>query len=190
MTIICAHVDQIRQVTWLGSDTQAHNGEIRETCGGKWTCYAGWAVGSSGDLRAINLARRHIHEIVASQDPYDIAAALRGVLEDDGYERTDKGGAVGFGQYFMIATAGRLWSVGIDFSLLEIEDFYADGCGRELGFGAWHALHTQRLSGGEQIVRAALAAACAYHVNCGGRPWVDVLREDNVAVASAVLAAA
>lgn len=189
MTIICAHVDPIRQVTWLGSDTLTFNGDIREHCGSKWTCHAGWAVASSGTLRTGNVVRRHIAEIVASADPYEIASALRSVLADDGYERHEKGGQIDFGDNFMLATAGRLWSVGTDFSVLEVNDFYADGCGRELGLGAWHALHTQRLSG-EQVVRAALAAAGAYHVHCGGPPWVHVLRIDAGPKASAVLASA
>ncbi len=180
MSVILALCDPARGATWIGSDTMAMSGSLRLDCGAKWILQDGWAAGIAGYLRSANLLEADKARLLAGlAGPGDFVDRARALFRADGYrEETDEHGPPNLGQAMLLATAGRAWMIGGDFSVADVPPglLWAEGSGRELAIGAGHAL--ARLPAPprpEEIARRALEAALALDTTCGGALWLAEL---------------
>jgi ATP-dependent protease HslVU (ClpYQ) peptidase subunit len=180
MSVILAYSATPEGSTWIASDTMATSGTLRLDCGPKWILHGPWAAGIAGFLRSANLIDENRARLLDGLDgPYDFVERVQALFRSDGYrEERDERGPANLGQVLLLATAGRSWIVGGDFSVAEVPagQLWAEGSGRELAIGAGHALVRQRpLPDGEEIVRRAIDAALAFDTSCGGEAWVAEL---------------
>lgn len=193
MTIIAAIRDPLSDTTWIGSDTRGCRGSIYSDVGFKWVRYGEWAVGNSGNLRAQNVMMAHAEELfVGLSGAYLFTTRARRLLKEDGFDRDKYSFSEDLNQSMILAHPKGLWSIGSDFSIVEVPAgvLWAEGSGREFALGAFHALQATRLGFddmtqfmpeslrteiGENLVRKSIEAAIAYDTGCGGRVIVEAL---------------
>ena len=177
MTVICALHDPDAKCTWIGSDTQSCNGDMRLDVGPKWTRWGAWAVGHAGEHRASNVIAHNAKRLFDDIDgPFTFAERLRSVLEADGFRQDEEPGSKAFGQSFVLANPSSAWEISPDFAIVEARNrLAATGSGREVAKGAGHALRNSVRC--DIIVRAAVEAAIALDVNCGGTVYQERLSD-------------
>lgn len=172
MTILCAITDG--KETWIGSDTQATEGDqLIYSVGSKWTQVGQWWIGVAGDWRTTCILREadwpKIDTIVR------LAREVRSVIEEDGFQKKEGYGPTHYGSHFLVVRAGEVWRLASDFSYIKIvrNELTAQGGGEQFAFGAAYALRHQAAP----LIRlvTALRAACHYDNGCGGDLWTHHL---------------
>ena len=76
---------------------------------------------------------------------------------------------------FLITSPRGIFSVACDMSVTAFEQYYAIGSGEPYALGALHALYDARKDA-EKIAIAAVEAACAMDIYCGGKVNTRALR--------------
>jgi ATP-dependent protease HslVU (ClpYQ) peptidase subunit len=175
VTTICAVRDGKR--TWIGSDTLGSREGLRAVCGHKWVRFGAWAIGHSGDLRALNIMRHHAKRLLDDLDePFEFTARLMDVLRDCDYDLSAHKGqhTPCTGQSLILANPGNVWRLCDTLSFSPNEHYWADGSGQEYALGAMFAM--REIKDAERVLRAGLAAAMEYDAGTGGEIWTDVLQ--------------
>jgi ATP-dependent protease HslVU (ClpYQ) peptidase subunit len=177
MSVIAALCSTRTGTAWIGSDTMACSGTLRQDSGPKWVIRRPWAVGVAGHLRTINVISESADELLGNlSSPHDFAQRVRDLLRADGYRevKDDEVGPLQFGQMLMLARPDKSWTIGADFSVLELpaDRLWAEGSGRDLVLGAAFGLQCTGMKHSDsEIVERALEAAILWDVSCGGIPW-------------------
>lgn len=175
MTVICAI--NTKSGTWIGSDSRASGRNANDGVR-KWFMAHGWAVGTAGHLRTINVIEANADPLFKGlKDAYEFAVRVRKLLQEDGYRapKDDESGPVEFGQYLVLANAKGVWQIGCDFSIIthRRNTFVTEGSGWESAAGAYFALGpTVKPEAG---MRTAIQAAIRFDSGCGGRIFIRKL---------------
>lgn len=173
MTIICAVHRGDR--TWIGSDTLVRRSNIKINNGPKWVRWGKWAVGTAGDLRAVNIFEQKTKRLFDDlQDPFDFSERVRSMLPEYGFDLKpgDMEATPNSAQDMILASSEAIWNVCCDFSIVNVGEYWADGSGMAFALGAMHSV---RQADPETMIRAGLSAAMAFETGCGGDEWVEVL---------------
>jgi ATP-dependent protease HslVU (ClpYQ) peptidase subunit len=180
MSVIVALCSSRSGSTWIASDTMVVSASLTLNIGPKWIIRGPWAVGVAGHLRTINVFQHNADELLGElPDAYEFARRARDLLKSDGYgEGTDTNGPAHYGQMLMLAHPDKVWTIGADFSVMQLpaDTLWAEGSGRDLAIGAAHALRS--VQGGlsdRDVVRQATETAIAFDSICGGTPWLAEL---------------
>jgi ATP-dependent protease HslVU (ClpYQ) peptidase subunit len=112
----------------------------------------------------------------SSDDPFDLALAVRSRLDELKWEAEKDKGAATYGMLLLLARPGCLWRCGTDFALVDIEPgmLAEGGSGGEHARGAAQALLETRR--GEWTIPAilgkAIEIASRFDTDTGGEPEV------------------
>ena len=184
MTIICA-LRVPGEGVWVGSDTEISEGDLRFPSGPKWDFHNNWAVGAAGPLRLANLIQANLPDLFGGSIPslasaWQFAQRLRSVLRDDDWTPRGKsdGRPPGYKLAVLLTDGVGIWTVGEDLDVLPVlDDFVAEGCGREFAYGACYS-YKKFVSGLSFdlnplcLVETAVEAAIRYNASCGGEPFI------------------
>lgn len=164
--------------TYIGSDSRLTSGTsiVAENCP-KWLKLSGWYLGFSGMYRSSVLLRNQLKP-KNSDNPDDIAANIKSILDQDGYFGTaDIGPKIGPDNFILVSTqTGNIFEIGTDFSSHEIAKYTAIGSGAEFAMGALFAQKKVSEDGSflstSSAIRIALLAAYEFDCNCGGKLYI------------------
>lgn len=97
-----------------------------------------------------------------------LVPAMRAASSAAGFTEKEKDREA-HGGCMLVVTGGRIFSVGSDWSVFEPRgNYWAIGSGEAIATGTLHALSSfVPLMEADQLVRAALEAACAHSASCG-----------------------
>jgi hypothetical protein len=159
----------------IGSDTLCGSGDTRLYVDTKWAVGPKWAVGLSGHWRYNMLARRVIDNVWGdSWTAEKVADYLRSTIREDGALQYDEKGAPNSHDLSGIITDGsRIWHMACDYSVVDLKEYGAAGCGREFATGAMWAV---RGTTAQEIVATGLRAAIINCRGCGGDAWMMIFR--------------
>lgn len=180
MSVIVALCSSRSESTWIASDTMVVSASLTLSIGPKWIVREPWAVGVAGHLRTINIFQHHADALLGDLPAaYEFARRARELMKSDGYgEGEDSSGPAHYGQMLMLARPDAVWTIGADFSVMQLptDTLWAEGSGRDLAIGAAHALRSvQSALSDRDVVRHATEAAIAYDSICGGPMWMAEL---------------
>lgn len=172
MTIIAAVKDSGR--VFIGSDTLAQAGDTRQyIADGKWAVGPHWAIGLSGNLRSILVAREAVPNLHRDMTVMQVARSLRDAMRDDGYIAHDeKGDPLGHNISGLITNGVDLWDMDCSYTPLLVPKFSTRGVGMEFARGAMWAL--DGTAAGQALLCAGLECAIRNCRGCGGEMWVGV----------------
>lgn len=177
MSIVCAGYEP-GEGMWIGADTQGtQNDFIGQFFVDKWIVSDYWALAITGQVRALDLVKQHANKILKSDTtPYNIANTLYREFTKLGFKDVSPDNACpSFGQWIILVNPGRIFSIGPDFSVSEVDEgFYAEGCGCEYAWGVHYALRDKPA---KIQVKTAIEAACKYNIYCGGDIRMQLLSE-------------
>lgn len=167
--------------TWIGSDRRTCLGGQVADFTPKWTVApcGRKAIAYAGPGRGIHLVQEFQARLFGARDPYDVAARLRQLIQEDGWTpSTEAGDPSHYGGSAIYAQDDGVWYIACDFVVIPIPPgrLWADGSGRDYAQGAAHALTILGTTDGGALVRTAIEAACANDRYCGGAPFLDLLR--------------
>lgn len=176
MTILCAL--RLDGRVLIGSDRQSGGG-MTFLSEPKWVVHGAWALGIAGQHRAQELVEQNPDVLAGT--PYEIGIAIRRLFLADGAEplRDDNGcGWQHFGQHMLVVSAAGIWSMDTVFcSARVMEEFFAEGSGREFAWGAFYAARKAGERDPAKLMRTCLDAAIEYDDACGGEPWIREMTE-------------
>lgn len=166
------------EVAVLGADRRSTFGGTPLTDGAQKLVTAGeWTIGTAGSARYKQVLARNIAALATAPTIDDLATVLRDALIADGWKpKADPdGGPDCYGHSAAVTRAGRLWLVGSDFGIAEIEagEFVGFGSGCDYALGAGEALKRTGLAPAD-VIRGAIAIACKFEPSCGGEPLLAV----------------
>lgn len=177
MTIICAA--RVNDRTWIGSDTQYNDRNLRGDCGPKWVIHRGWAVGSAGSLRTGDVILQNAERLFSDlEDPADFAERVRSLLGEYGFDLkpAEDDAPPNCGADMLLAGPSGIWGISGDFSIVSFDVFAAEGSGRSFAYGAYHA--ARRLNEeapAKQLVSLGVSAAVEFDLYSGGDIWAAQL---------------
>jgi len=179
MTCLAAAVDQKSGETYIGADSLWSFGSYLVQPKGKKIIGSpgkGFLIGYCGSVRGGQILTRAMYEMKPVLPPWnidmaiDLAEYIKRIMEKHGVkDQADKDGKVPHSPTaLLIATPGRLFNVGYDYSVSEDTKWMANGSGRDFALGSFHAMDyvigcTTRLK-----VERAIQAACDYDPHVGG----------------------
>ncbi|MFQ5959177.1 MAG: hypothetical protein ACE5LF_07405 [Alphaproteobacteria bacterium] len=175
MTIICAYPDRKARVSWIGCNLGVTYGSTAHESDPFWHRLGPWWIAQSSEPRAETVMAGMRTELAACKTILELTTSLRQAIRDDGFKAKDEYGAPVLGATFLIAQPGRLWEIDSAFHLTEERGFWAIGSGREVAFGAAHALHPAQP---KNVVSKALDAAIHHDVWSPGKPWKRELKAE------------
>jgi hypothetical protein len=168
--------------TVIGSDRRVSTGYNHfDFLPTKWIVEHDWAVGCSGHLRTINLVEYHSDELLRNlTGPMDFTIRMMDMLtESKQYIGVaEKGDNVkDYGQCLLLANAKGVWEIGPDFSVCPAptNHMIATGSGYQYALGCGYA--TRQVKDPVERVSQAILAATNNDPNCGGEPWVAIMKE-------------
>lgn len=175
MTIIAAlHAEG---QTWIGADSLCTFGNERSQAPAeKWVVR--WdgrvAVGFSGHSRAGMVARRSLFGATKSDDAWEVAQALRSILDADGWKPVDGDGAKRHDVNLVFASLTEVALVDMAFAVHQMPDGVPvmGGSGSGYAEGAAYAMRGQPA---RDVVCVALEAACRFDTSCGGDLFIQKL---------------
>lgn len=168
---------------YLGADGQATDGWQRiEMVAPKVFRCPPLVIGCVGTMRLIQILSTFL--VLPKSDGHDpldflvrhFVPAVQGILREHDCLQVKDGSAEIAGECECLIAAGNgLFRLSTDFQVIEREGGYdAIGSGAEYALGALEALRSHDLPG-SSVVEAAVKAAIAFHMGCGGR--ITVLKE-------------
>lgn len=169
MTIICAA--HIGGETWIGADSLGAAGEL--ICPEyieKIARQGRWHIGVAGTAYSTILIRRKAGIIAGLTDPYDVGEALMDLWKEHGYKAHETCDSPCYGQECVIASPDGVWNVTQAGTVLPPRwGFTCAGSGTEAALGAAITFR-DGVSGAhpQEMVEAALRAACEVRTDCGG----------------------
>ena len=172
MTVICGKVESDGVV--LAADSQATHNDMILSDTRKLLRTNQWLLGHAGDARVYNLLSDNRHGLDLAMGISDLVQKIKDLFRVDGMNlkpHPDNEACEMSGQHFLITEGTNLYFVGGAFSVHEIPDFMAIGCGRSYALGAL------AVGGG---VTEAIEAACRFDPYCSGeiqRYRLDRVRE-------------
>lgn len=183
MTIICAIAD--RGEVWIASDTVATGVEDlrRANVGSKWAVANGWAIGSAGSLRMVNILAEEIGHLTMGLDgPEMLIRRMRPMFAEHGIvacpqERHEHSLCFGHGFILVQVETGSVWEIGNDLAVLSIQpgQMGADGSGRATAIGVLFGMREAKPTvKPDVILRTALRACAAFNAGCAGA-WLERL---------------
>lgn len=183
MTVLAAAVG--KGETWLASDSQLTYGSQKMPLGrSKWITSNGWAVGWCGFyagywalIRAgISLFQGFDPDLEDDQTATAIADNVARIVRELDFKQPRDAGPRTYGMEFLIATAGALWHLDGDLSMLRVADMHAAGSGGELALGYMHGyVAANKRPVLRSLVAGACRVACAFDITCGGEIHVHHL---------------
>ena len=162
-TLVGLHVPG--QGTWFGSDTGFSTAELRIPGIPKWIQNSRWALGAAGDAYTIELITLNRDALLRGAYPRDVSLALQKMMKDDGYspKTPSEGGAVTWGQTFLLASSTGLWSIDetLNACPMPAHLLWAEGSGQSYALGAGLAAQALAAKPAERV-RLALQASCQF----------------------------
>ena len=180
MTIICAYHDGDTGEVWIGADSRVTGESFRfPITATKWRIAktGRHAIGMSGASRAAQLIRG-LDEYALFKDatPRGIGDLIRSALRDDGFLNQEReSGPPRYECQCILVVDGRVYDFDTSGSVALIDEgqLWARGRGMDYALGAAHAMRrVARFLAPIDVVKEAIAAACAYDLSCGGEPFI------------------
>ena len=173
MTVLVGIVDKKTNQAYLASDSMLSVGfHTPPTQAVKIFDFDFMAIAVCGTWRGANIIEAHLQppppapgENVYHYCINRLVPTLMSVMKEHG----SMGGMLEeknlMNNSLLVAIDGRLFQIGMDFCVLEYEDFTCDGSGMEYAYGALHALgETVPI---EERLKRAIQAAAAFDKMCG-----------------------
>lgn len=179
MTCLAAAVDQKSGETYIGADSLWSFGSyLVQPKGGKiiGPPGKGFLIGYCGSVRGGQILARIICDIKPTPPPWnmdmaiDLAEYIKRSMEKHGVkDKADHDGKLPHSPTsLLIATPGRLFSVGYDYSVSEDTKWMANGSGRDFALGAFHVMEDIPIWPTRLKVEKAIQTACDYDPHVGG----------------------
>lgn len=176
MTTIVAVRDGAR--TWIGSDTLAVRDGIGVDCGPKWVRFGSWAVGVSGDLRAISICAKHAKRLMDDlAGAFNFTERLEALLREYSFDLSPvpDEATPNVAQDMILACPSTAWIIGPCLSIIECPDYWAEGSGGRFALGSMKAMERFRHMKSEDMARIAIETAMQYDTGTGGDIWLEAL---------------
>lgn len=181
MTAIVAYKDS--EFIYYGSDSRVsfESGSVYDTSN-KWRIMAGrnakkpMLIGCAGSARLDNLIVSSAKNFETAESIFEVADVIKKAIVLDGWkEEKDEGGDPPcYSVDLLVIFEKKLYRVGSDLSVTEIQDFQfvAVGSGEPYCLGAAYGSKSKKP---KEMIKIALQAAMKFDPSCGGRMFMGVM---------------